>query len=105
VLGGADQPSQLDQHADERLAREGTQPPRHAFVALPLHHLLSRLPVAGLEADVAARPRQRLHALWLVVVAGAVEGCGAATSHGVHLGFGRIVASQIEVPNMFAIPV
>ena len=42
----------------------------------------------------------------LVVLAGDVEGReaigGPSAGHGVHLGFGRIVALEIEVPNLLA---
>jgi hypothetical protein len=86
VLGRADQPGQLDQHPDERLAREGPQPTRHhRCMAPPLRDLQPRHAVVVLETDVAARPRQSLRTLRMVVLAGAVEGREAvARLHGVH---------------------
>ena len=74
MLGRADQPGQLDHHPDERLAREGPQPPHRLLAAPRFGELLTRLPLGILETDVTARPRQRLRALRLVLKAGVVEG-------------------------------
>jgi hypothetical protein len=75
--------------------RHHPQPLHHRRVAFTLRHLPPRPAELALDLDVAARPREQLHAFGVVVDAGVVEGRGAAAGGAVRRDADFVVAGGV----------